>query len=318
MSQPLVSILIPCYNAEKWLAETLESALAQTWENTEIIVVDDGSTDGSLEIAKTFESKNLKVISQENRGASAARNRALIECQGNFIQYLDADDLIAPDKIELQVKLLIVEKNINCIASAKWARFIDRFTDSMFIEEPIWNTMSPVDLLICSWNGGGMMPLHAWLIPRSISERTGLWDESLSLNDDGEYFCRVVLASEKVEFCKNAKSYYRSNLPNSLSQKNSKSNFNSAFRSCQLCANHLLKTEDSSRTRKTCATVFQRFIYSVYPDEPTLVQKSEMMVQELGGTDLQPSGGAIFQALAHTIGWKPARQIQKLFYSIFL
>jgi glycosyltransferase involved in cell wall biosynthesis len=317
MSQPLVSILIPCYNSEKWLSETIESVLAQTWQNTEVIVVDDGSTDGSLEIAKTFESKNIKVISQENRGASAARNRALIECQGNFIQYLDADDLLAPDKIELQVKLISIEENVNCIASAKWARFLDTLTDSIFIEEPIWNTMSPVDWLICSWAGGGMMPLHAWLTPRSISEKIGEWDESLSLNDDGEYFCRVVLASEGVEFCKDAKSYYRSNLPNSLSRKNSKSNFNSAFRSCQICANHLLKNEDSSRTRKTCATVFQRFIYSVYPDEPTLVNIAEMMVQELGGTDLQPSGGATFLVLANTIGWKAARQIQKLAHSIF-
>ena len=75
MHQPLVSILIPCYNAEKWLSETINSALDQTWKNIEIIIVDDGSTDSSLAIAKTFESKNIKVLSQENRGASAARNQ---------------------------------------------------------------------------------------------------------------------------------------------------------------------------------------------------------------------------------------------------
>lgn len=103
--EPLVSILIPCYNAEKWLAETLESALAQTWDNIEIIVVDDGSTDKSLAVAKQFEPDGVKVISQANKGASAARNRAFQESQGDFIQYLDADDLLVPDKIELQVKL---------------------------------------------------------------------------------------------------------------------------------------------------------------------------------------------------------------------
>ncbi len=95
--KPLVSILIPCYNAEAWLAQTLESALAQTWSPTEIIVVDDGSKDRSLEIAKAFEPRGVKVISQHNQGASAARNRAFQESQGDFIQYLDADDLLAPD-----------------------------------------------------------------------------------------------------------------------------------------------------------------------------------------------------------------------------
>ena len=93
MSQPLVSILIPCYNSEKWLAETLESALAQTWQNKEIIVVDDGSSDGSLSIAQKFSSSKVAVISQKNRGASSARNLALGKAQGDFIQYLDADDL---------------------------------------------------------------------------------------------------------------------------------------------------------------------------------------------------------------------------------
>lgn len=119
----LVSILIPCYNAEPWLAETLESALQQTWKNTEIIVVDDGSSDGSLAVAKKFESNGVKVISQTNKGASAARNRALQEAQGDFIQYLDADDLLAPDKIERQMQLLDCDRNSDYIVSGAWARF---------------------------------------------------------------------------------------------------------------------------------------------------------------------------------------------------
>ncbi len=116
-SSPLVSILIPCYNSEQWLAETIESALAQTWKNIEIIIVDDGSTDNSLAIAKSFESSIVKVISQENKGASTARNIALKEAQGDFIQYLDADDLLAPDKIELQVGLLENNGDCNLVAS---------------------------------------------------------------------------------------------------------------------------------------------------------------------------------------------------------
>ena len=101
MNSSLVSILIPAYNAAPYIAETLDSALAQTWYNIEIIVVDDGSRDDTLAIAKTYESKRVKVISQDkNRGQTAALNRSLAEARGDFIQYLDADDILEPQKIQ--------------------------------------------------------------------------------------------------------------------------------------------------------------------------------------------------------------------------
>src|SRR6266849_6381395 len=104
--QPLVSILVPLFNAERWIGDTLESALSQTWQNKEVIVVDDGSTDRSLEIARRYESETLKIITQENRGCSAAKQTALENCNGAFVQYLDADDLLSENKIEAQMKVL--------------------------------------------------------------------------------------------------------------------------------------------------------------------------------------------------------------------
>src|SRR6266404_5533326 len=88
----------------RWsIASTIDSAVGQTWPNKEIIVVDDGSTDGTLAIARRFASKDVSVVTQEHQGAAAARNRALSVCQGNHIQWLDADDLLERDKIERQV-----------------------------------------------------------------------------------------------------------------------------------------------------------------------------------------------------------------------
>ncbi|MEY4916996.1 MAG: hypothetical protein RL616_909 [Verrucomicrobiota bacterium] len=104
--KPLVSILIPAYNSEQWLADTLRSALAQTWANKEIIVVDDGSRDGTLALARSFESLGVKVATQNNSGASAARNHAFRLSQGEFIQWLDADDLLAPGKITSQMNAI--------------------------------------------------------------------------------------------------------------------------------------------------------------------------------------------------------------------
>ena len=135
--KPLVSILIPAYNVEQWIAETLESALAQTWQNKEIIVVNDGSKDNTLAVVKRFESAIVKVINQENQGQSAAENRALKEAQGNFIAYLDADDLLAPDKIERQVHFLGSE-NSEFVAAGEWARFYKSPEEALFIPQPLW------------------------------------------------------------------------------------------------------------------------------------------------------------------------------------
>jgi len=102
-SSHLVSVLVPSYNSEVYLQECLESALAQTYPNVEIIVVDDGSTDSSLEIAKRFEPRGVLVISQSNRGQAGALNTAFDASTGDYIQYLDADDMLDPRKIEIQV-----------------------------------------------------------------------------------------------------------------------------------------------------------------------------------------------------------------------
>jgi len=102
--KPLVSILITAYNAEKTIGYTLESALRQTWQRKEIIVVDDGSTDRTAEVVRQF--KEVRLVSTENRGLSGAQNHAFPLSQGDYIQYLDADDLLAPDKLERQLAAL--------------------------------------------------------------------------------------------------------------------------------------------------------------------------------------------------------------------
>src|SRR2546423_13130380 len=101
---PLVSILIPAYNAQEWIGDTIQSALGQTWPATEIIIVDDGSKDQTLAMARRFASKKVTVVTQTNQGAAAARNRAFSMSQGEYIQWLDADDLLAPDKIARQIR----------------------------------------------------------------------------------------------------------------------------------------------------------------------------------------------------------------------
>ena len=104
-SSPLASIVIPAYNAEKTLAYALESVLSQTVSSLQVIVVDDGSTDGTLSVARVFEAKDPRVtaVSIPAAGVSAARNRGISLCMGKYIRFVDADDTIPPDSMELML-----------------------------------------------------------------------------------------------------------------------------------------------------------------------------------------------------------------------
>lgn len=310
MSPPLVSILIPAHNAARWLPATLESALLQTHPRTEIIVVDDGSTDDSFAVARAFEPRGVRVLSQPNSGASAARNHALRLARGDFIQFLDADDLLATDKIARQL-FTLSSAPADSVAAGPWGRFEHDPASALFTPEENWRDSVPVDWLALNFAGRGMMPPIAWLTPRALTAAAGPWDERLSLNDDGEYFCRILLRSTGIVFCENARSYYRSNLPASLSRRSSRAAWQSAFLSHELCVQHLLATEDSPRTRLAGADLFQRLVFALFPDYPDLVQQSEHRVRALGGSSERPIGGRAFQFLVGLLGWKPARRLQR-------
>src|SRR6185436_8211693 len=113
---PLVSILIPCYNAERWIRQCIESALGQTYPNKEVIVVDDGSKDASLEVIKKFGDR-IRWETGPNRGGNAARNRLLELARGEWRQYLDADDYLLPDKIAEQMEFLAANSGADIVFS---------------------------------------------------------------------------------------------------------------------------------------------------------------------------------------------------------
>src|SRR5690348_9319653 len=150
--KPLVSILIPAYKATESLPETLDSALAQTWPNKEIIVVDDGSPDGTLAVARRYESSIVKVVSQPNQGAAAARNTAFANSRGDYIQWLDADDLLGPDKISSQMAALTDRSN-RVVASGGWAYFMYRSRRADFVPTMLWCDLEPLEWMLRKMEG---------------------------------------------------------------------------------------------------------------------------------------------------------------------
>jgi glycosyltransferase involved in cell wall biosynthesis len=102
MRQPLISVVIPCFNRQNYISQAIDSALSQTWTNVEVIVVDDGSTDGSIDILKSYGSK-IFLICQENAGVAAARNVGIYAAKGDWIALLDSDDVWKPEKLRCQI-----------------------------------------------------------------------------------------------------------------------------------------------------------------------------------------------------------------------
>ena len=207
MSPNLVSVIIPCYNAENFIGDAIKSALEQSYADCEIIVTDDGSTDGSLEVIKSF-GERVKWETGPNRGGCAARNRGLSLAAGNWIQFLDADDYLAPKKIETQLKLLAVG-NPRKVANCPW-RFFDETGLRDLSPRVFWRSYQRgSELLVDMWLDGSFFNPACWLVSREIIDRAGPWNESLAADQDGEFFGRVLLQAEEVIFAEAAEAFYR-------------------------------------------------------------------------------------------------------------
>jgi len=307
---PLVSILIPSYNSEKWIKSTIESALAQSWKNKEVIIVDDGSTDNTYSIAKQYESKILKVITQDNSGACVARNRALYLSQGDFIQWLDSDDILAPDKLEIQLTNSDQSSETKVLHSSAFGLFYFRIKKANFSHSPLWQDLSAVNWLITHMRGRNWMFPAVWLVSRKLTDLAGPWDERLLLNQDGEYFSRVVASSELVKFHPKARCYYRKGNLFSISSIRGGKSLESLNLSRTLCADLLLNLEDSEITREACISYLQRDIIRPNGVNSPLIDTNRKRIIELGGSIVPPVRTRKFTIIGKIIGFKTAGLIK--------
>ena len=203
--KPLVSILIPAYNAEKWITDTLRSAVGQTWPNKEIIVVDDGSKDDTLRVARQFEADGVRVVTHTNRGAAATRNAAYQLANGDYIQWLDADDLLSPDKISRQMEAAAETGDRRTLLSSGWSSFLYRYYRARFVPTALWANLNRTEWLLRKMSMNLHMQTATWLVSRELTEAAGPWNTSLLGDDDGECFCRVLMASNGVRFVPDAR-----------------------------------------------------------------------------------------------------------------
>jgi glycosyltransferase involved in cell wall biosynthesis len=310
--RPLVSILIPAFNAQEWIAETIGSAIAQTWEPKEIIIVDDGSTDETLAIARRFASKNILVVTQENQGAAAARNHAFSLCRGDYIQWLDADDLLSANKISNQMAFLDRCQGGRTLLSSQWGYFLYRTDQAKFSPTSLWCDLSPVEWLLRKMGQHLFMQTATWLVCRELTEAAGPWDTRLSNDDDGEYFCRVILASDCIRFVPDARVFYRET-PLSLSYiGHSDKKKDSLFLSMQLHVRYIQSLEDSDRVRAACLAYLQSWLFHFYPERADIVEELEKLARRLGGRLEAPRLRWKYAWIQPLFGWGAAKRAQLL------
>ena len=312
----LVSICIPAYNCQKYVAETLNCLCAQTYNNIEIIVANDGSTDETEAMVKSVEDKRITLITIENGGAAKARNAALSKAKGDYIIFFDADDHIEPGFIAQQIKKTDGKKNV--VVLALWGRFYNNDLSTFKLNDTPVNEMTFPDWIKFYWyHCNPMTNPGRTIIPTELVKKAGPWNEELSLNDDLDFYTRVFLNTEKIIFNHDAIFYYRSGV-SGLSGKKDDSAYKSFYNSILYAINNVLtRYQHDPLLLKSCANVWQSFIYEVYPFQKKYRQMAQAEIDKLAKPDFKFHTSGYTKYMVNALGWKMAKRIKLTLDKLF-
>ncbi|WP_414620605.1 glycosyltransferase family 2 protein [Calothrix sp. CCY 0018] len=184
---PKISVIVPAYNSQNTISETITSVLQQSFSDFELIVINDGSTDRTLELLETVQDKRLKIYSYPNGGLPAARNRGIVRATGEFLSFIDADDLWTSDKLELQLQAL--QKNPQAGVAYSWTICMGNNGNSFHpgVSESFQGNVYP-NLLVGNFIASGSNVL----IRKQAIESVGYFDESLKSCEDWDYWLRLA------------------------------------------------------------------------------------------------------------------------------
>src|SRR5271165_3916793 len=207
---PKVSILIPCYNAGPWIRECIESALAQTYAHKEIIVLDDGSSDNSLEIIRSF-GQRIRFEAGPNRGGNAARNRLLHLAEGEWLSYLDADDYLLPNKIEKQIASIRAKPGADVVHGPVLQLFGDGSLEeaAAFVDHDVYANFF-------RWS---YFTTSVLLLKKSAVTAVGGWNEDQMVCQEHELILRIMTAGKEFTCLPLSLAVYRTQHQNSVSRR---------------------------------------------------------------------------------------------------
>jgi hypothetical protein len=231
--------------------------------------------------------------------------------QGDYIQWLDADDLLPADKVAKQMLAVEGMENTRTLLSSAWGYFAYRTNRAQFSPTSLWCDLSPVEWLLRKMRENLHMQTATWLTSRALANLAGPWDVRLMGDDDGEYFCRVILASEGIRFVPAAKVFYRITPSTRWSYiGDSDKKKDAQLLSMQLHVKYLQSLEQSDRVRAACITYLQNWLLNFYPERPDVVQQLEKLAASLGGRLEVPRLRWKYAWIKPLFGWGPAKHAQ--------
>ena len=310
---PLISVIIPAHNAESTILPCIQSVLNQSYSHFEIICVNDSSSDRTLKHLETLKDNRIQIITVSARSASAARNIGLRSSRGEYLQFLDADDLLSANKFESQINRLLSSTG-DAIGNCPWAHFVSEPSEAKWKRQSIDRDISTIDWLVKSWNGEGMSQTACWLTPRSLLEKAGKWNELLSRNpnDDGEFFCRVLATGNSIAFVDDTLVYYRKPSTPNVSFVKDSQQARSLLKSYIECENTIFQKEKSARTIVAAAQNYYRFIYQYQQSYPEVCELAWHRLSQLNYPRPMSLGSKSFRLLMRCIGFKNTTLLRSL------
>jgi glycosyltransferase involved in cell wall biosynthesis len=254
-----VSVIIPNFNRESLIGETIENMLSQTLQPQEIIVVDDGSTDSSVEVIKSFGSR-ITLICQENKGPGAARNAGLEIATGDYIQFFDSDDLCTLNKLESQANALATSGSD--IAYSPWAKLCInskqiKFENHVIQQKQLPNRVSPLMWLLRGW----AIIFQACMFRHSFLRKIGKYRTDLMPSEDSEFLFRMLLNQAKLQFVPDCLVLYRLHSMGQITDSGTSQvqRTNDWLKYCHLVENQLL--ENNIKIDSTTSLKFQTLVW---------------------------------------------------------
>ncbi|SDB65050.1 Glycosyl transferase family 2 [Flavobacteriaceae bacterium MAR_2010_188] len=322
MHFPLVSVIMPLFNAAPFVEETIQSVLKQTYPSIELIIVNDHSTDDSYARALKYRSKKVIVNHNIGKGACSARNYGFQLCKGRYIQYLDADDILSPNKIKYQVEAMTSLPGQLSVCNT--FHFKNNTELGICYDRPyVFSTSKPEDLFINLW-GGNHLPMHmitvsAWLSPRNLIESAGPWNEDLAKDQDGEFFARVGLNSSGIIYVPEVKFFYRKHLTGeNIGSKKQRKHIESILMATELKSSYLINKIESLAAKRAVATLYKHVAIEAWPQEKDIYDKAISKCKEYGGSYYNPKlGGHLIELIKKVFGWRIAKSISYYGHQIF-
>lgn len=304
---PLVSILIPLYNAEQYIEETISNVFKQSYRNIELIVVDDHSTDNSLEIAKKYSCDKVHIYTNPKKGGNSARNYAFHMCKGEYVKFMDADDYCSDDMIEKQMERILKDGNKDTLVFSPVQML---YPDGRLIlpSRGIDKDYTPgIELLIDIWRGKGWNCPHCHLMHRDLFIKSGGWDENIIKNQDGEFFARLADKASKALSVNDVFAIWRQTGSGVSSQMSLKAQ-ESMLQTYDIISHLILDYKDNEENRYNCARYIGSFVYRFYPQIEPIMQKVYEILDYLQQPLILPER-KIFKFLRALLGWKIALRL---------